>query len=337
MKRETSIDLLRCVGLFFVNSVHCFLKNGFYNEPQVGGMIWAADCFRWLFYSCNGIFLLLTGYLKSTSPYKKDYYKSLIPILMGYLLTCVITYPIRHFLLDETLTLEAWINNFFAFGNYAWYLEMYVGLLLISPLINCILNQIKDEKQLIGLVGLMVFMTALPSATVLPVVPDFWVDMYPVTYYVIGAAIRRIQPKVKWWVCLGLLALTVMGLGGISVYTTDEGFSKGFTQGYGGFWATLIATLVFLSLYRVTLPEKLGKVITWLSAGCMEGYLLSIVLDRSLYALLPQWHSPEKYWLLYICVTIPIFIISITAGHLVHTISVKLSGLIPGYKKKITA
>lgn len=337
MKRETSIDLLRCVGLFFVNSVHCFLKNGFYNEPQVGGMIWAADCFRWLFYSCNGIFLLLTGYLKSTSLYKKDYYKSLIPILMGYLLTCVITYPIRHFLLDETLTLEAWINNFFAFGNYAWYLEMYVGLLLISPLINCILNQIKDEKQLIGLVGLMVFMTALPSATVLPVVPDFWVDMYPVTYYVIGAAIRRIQPKVKWWVCLGLLALTVMGLGGISVYTTDEGFSKGFTQGYGGFWATLIATLVFLSLYRVTLPEKLGKVITWLSAGCMEGYLLSIVLDRSLYALLPQWHSPEKYWLLYICVTIPIFIISITAGHLVHTISVKLSGLIPGYKKKITA
>ena len=67
--REPGIDLIRCVGLFFVVGVHSFLKNGFYYEPQVGAVMWAADSVRWLFYCCNGIFLLLTGYLKSTKPF----------------------------------------------------------------------------------------------------------------------------------------------------------------------------------------------------------------------------------------------------------------------------
>ena len=76
LKRETGVDLVRCVGLFFVNGIHFFLKNGFYSEPQTGAAMWMADCFRWLFFSCNGLFLLLTGYLKSEKPFHKDYYKS---------------------------------------------------------------------------------------------------------------------------------------------------------------------------------------------------------------------------------------------------------------------
>ena len=57
--RESGIDLIRCIGLLFVVGVHSFLKNGFYSVPQTGGLIWAADCFRWLFYGCNGIFMML--------------------------------------------------------------------------------------------------------------------------------------------------------------------------------------------------------------------------------------------------------------------------------------
>ena len=37
--REPGIDLIRCVGLFFVVGVHTFLKNGFYYEPQVGAVM----------------------------------------------------------------------------------------------------------------------------------------------------------------------------------------------------------------------------------------------------------------------------------------------------------
>ena len=41
-EKEPGIDLLRCVGLLFVVSVHFFLYNGFYYEPQIGLRMWLA-------------------------------------------------------------------------------------------------------------------------------------------------------------------------------------------------------------------------------------------------------------------------------------------------------
>ena len=61
------------------------------------------------------------------------------------------------------------------------------------------------------------------------IIPNYWSSMYPVTYYVIGAAIRRIKPRVKIWEGLGLALLICMGLGAVSIISTDQGFSKGFT------------------------------------------------------------------------------------------------------------
>lgn len=324
MKRETGIDFVRVLGLLFVNGIHFFLKNGFYSVEQVGLTVWGANCFRWLFFSCNGIFLLLTGYLKSTKPFTKDYYRSLLPILVGYGLTCLITYPIRHFALGERLSVFEWIGNFLTFSNYSWYLEMYIGLILFSPLLNLALAQIKEERTLLAITGVLFVLTALPSITGINLIPDYWVDFYPVTFYVIGAAIRRLQPNIKLWQGLSVLAMVVMFMAWISLISTDEGFSSGFIQSNGGFWNTVVATLVFLTFYRVKLPERAGKVLAWLSQGVLEGYLLSLVLDRSLYGAFRQWHSPEHYPVLFLCATVPIFLISILAGRAVHALSVRL-------------
>lgn len=325
MKREPGIDLVRVLGLFFVNGIHFFLKNGYYGVEQIGFTVWGANCFRWLFFSCNGLFLLLTGYLKSTKPFTKDYYRGLIPILVGYALTCLITYPIRHFALGETLSIFEWIGNFLTFSNYSWYLEMYIGLILFSPVLNLALTQIKEEQVLLTVTGVMVVLTALPSITGINLIPDYWVSFYPVTFYMIGAAIRRIQPKVKLWQGSLAIALVVMFMAWVSLIATDKAFSSGFTQSNGGFWNTVVATLVFLTFYRVRLPERVGKALGWMSQGVLEGYLLSIVLDRSLYGAFRQWHSPEHYPMLFLCATVPIFLISILAGRAVHTLSVRLS------------
>ena len=81
----------------------------------------------------------------------------------------------------------------------------------------------------------------------------------------------------------------------------------------------------FLTLYRVQLSGKMGKVFAWLAGGCLEGYLISLVLDRSLYAMVPQWHSPEHYGKLFLFVTVPIFAISILSGKAVHTFAGRIS------------
>ena len=94
-KWEAGVDLFRILGLLFVNSLHACLYNGFYNLPQEGADVWLANSFRWLFYGCNAMFMLLTGYLKSAKTWNKHYYRGLYTVLVGYVLTCVISYPIR--------------------------------------------------------------------------------------------------------------------------------------------------------------------------------------------------------------------------------------------------
>ena len=71
--------------------------------------------------------MLLTGYLKCEKPLSKSYYRSLLPIMVGYLLTCLVTFPIRHFLQGDQMSLYQWLELMVTFGNYAWYIEMYIG------------------------------------------------------------------------------------------------------------------------------------------------------------------------------------------------------------------
>ena len=73
-KREPGIDLIRCLGLLFVCCLHTFYFNGFYFQPQTTAVMLIADGFRWLFYCANGIFMMLTGYLKTTQPFGKVIY-----------------------------------------------------------------------------------------------------------------------------------------------------------------------------------------------------------------------------------------------------------------------
>lgn len=331
-QRETGIDLLRCVGLLFVVGVHSFLKNGFYSHPQTGTAIWLADSARWLFYCCNGIFMMLTGYLKSTKSFTKGYYRSLLAVLIGYFMTCVVSFPVRHFLLDEKLSILQWLEKMITFANYGWYVEMYIGLMLISPGINMVLEKMDSKKKLLGLTAVMLLVTAFPSITKWNVLPDYWVALYPVTYYVIGGVIRRLQPGISPWKGLLLTVLYALGMGGISVLSTDGAFSDGFSQGYGGFWVTGLTTLVFLTLYRVRPKKALEKVSAWAAGGCFEGYILSRLLDVWVYDLLKQWHAPEKYWLLFICVTVPVFIFAVVSGKLVHGMAQWLMAL--GKKQK---
>ncbi len=342
MKRQSGIDLIRITGLFFVVGVHQFLYNRFYYEPQVGFWMWSADVWRWLFFCCNGIFMMMSGYLRCNKTELHDCYRGLVPVLVGYTLCCLMIFPVQA-LLGEKLPLlsfeadqESWISRFVSFGNYAWYIEMHIGLVLISPMINLGLKQMKD-KTLGIFANIMVFVTSAHYLTALDLIPNYWSALYPVTYYVLGAAIRRLQPRWKPWQGILMAVSISMLLAGISIITTDEGFSKGFTQGYGGIWTMLTAAFVFLGLYRVKVGKGTAKVLAWLSGGVFEGYLLSKIFDLWTYPLVKQWHTPVKFWLVFLVITVPTFICSLLLGKLVSMTAEAISRKIPWYQKKIKA
>ncbi len=321
MKRESGADLFRIMGLLFVNTLHACLYNGFYYEAQQGAAMWAANSVRWLVFGCNAMFMLLTGYLKSASPWNRKYYKSLVAVLVGYVLTCLISYPIRYFCLGEKEVLSTWLTWFVTFSNYAWYVEMYIGLFLFSPLINLALDQIQKPKRLWMVTAGLLIITVGYSATTMDLLPDYWGALYPLTLYTLGAVIRRTKPKIPVWLCLPVAALTAMGLGFATMKTATDGFYSGFSQGYGGFWVVLMVTMLFLGVYRLRVGERTGRVLAWVSGGVFEGYILSRLLDVWIYDTVRQWHSPEHYPLIFLWITLPVFIVSLLSGKIVNMLS----------------
>ena len=329
MKREPGIDLIRLTGLFFVVGVHFFLYNGFYYAPQKGWAIWLADCVRWLFFSCNGIFMMLTGYLRSRKPLGPGYCRCLIPVLLAYFLVSFVSIPIRHLVFHEEYTLAEWTYKLLSFGGayYGWYIGMHVGLILLSPVLNIAVS-VSDRKTLLLLVGSLLTATALPSVTDLSLLPTWWEGCYPLTYYLLGAAIARLQPRVRPVPCLAAAAATAVFLGTVTYYTAPDTIDGAFVQGYGGFWITLIALFVFLGLYHLSPGPRICRVLCWAAGTFPEGYLLSHLLDAWAYNLFPRWKTPGAYPLLFVCVTVPIFLCSIPAGKAMHFLAVRISGRI---------
>lgn len=332
-KREPGLDLLRCLGLLFVVTFHSFLNNGYYFEPQVGLSMWLAGSFRWLSVSCIGLFLMLTGYLKSENTSLKSCYRGLVPVLMGYFLVSVITIPIRHFVFGDVQPLSVWLTRLFSFSAvyYGWYVEMYIGLILLCPFVNIALRHLQGTKALLCFAAVMLVITALPGATPLVIFPDYWRSIYPLTYYILGAVIRRLQPKIHPWIGItGAIAMSAL-LGAATVLSTDGVLSQALVWEFADLWITFIVLCLFVSLYRVRLRPLYCRILAYGASGCYGGYLVSHLFDAWCYKLIPQWKTPKHYPLLFFCVTVPIFLVSIFLGTLLQ----KVIGVLPAPRKGV--
>lgn len=195
-KREPGLDLVRCVALLCVVVFHSFLYNGYYYQSQTGLAMALAGSVRWLSTACIGLFLMLSGYLQSTKTDVKACWRGVLPVLIGYVLAAAISIPVRHFCFGEIYTAQQWLLKFVEFGGvyYGWYVEMYVGLALLMPFLNRAMSRFNDHTLLM-FAGVLLVLTALPGATPLSIAPDHWRSIYPLTYYVLGALVRRHSEK----------------------------------------------------------------------------------------------------------------------------------------------
>ena len=335
-ERKPGLDIIRILGLLFVNGIHFFLYNGFYSARQEGASLLVANTARWLFYGCNCLFMILTGYLKCHKTLSKRYYRSIVPILIGYFLYCAIAFPIYHFLLNDPQTFGGWLDRMVTFGNYAWYLEMYIGLFMIAPFLNLAINGLKTKAQLLWLNVTMISVTILYTVSTLNVLPDYWGAMYPITCYVVGATIRKLDLKLHPLLGIGGSLLSALFLGLLTIFTTEdrEVFNDGYTVGYGGIYVVIMMAFLVIGLHHVKLGRRTSKVLAFFSGGVLEGYMLSRLWDVWVYYKFPQWRNPEHWLLLFVAVTIPIFLTSLIAGKGVHTVSGLLTKLILPKGKK---
>ena len=341
-KREQGIDLLRGIALYFVISVHFYLYNGFYQEPVEGMTMWGASCFRWLFYCCVPLFLLISGYLKGDKPVSRRYYGSLIRILLSFLLISGISIAFKAGYLGQEKTPVQWIGEVLNFkaANYSWYVEMYIGLFLLVPIWTAGFQSVRTKRGrdifMLSWIALTFFPSLLcqiPAGnTILNLVPDYWISLWPFAYYMLGCYIRKYRPSPPMWICISLAAAVCIAMGSMTYLSAAGGvFGDGVGGGYSNFFVMVLSVLLFLCFYRISVPNRVwAKVWEWVSRLSFDAYLLSWIWDQIFYEVFITEIEPGSYPVYYGRICMPVFLLSLASAVPVYLLSDALSGRIKG-------
>lgn len=289
--RKTGLDLVRAFAILFVICVHFFLKTEFYSTPLLGNNMYLQVSLRMSFLICVPLFIILTGYLQIEKTPTKSYFKKIIPILVVYLNYSIIAILVREYYFKENHTALEWFAMILSFeaDSYSWYVNMYIGLFLLSPYINILYKNINTRTQKIILIAILLFITGVPDflnhkLRGILFFPDFWVTIYPITYYLIGCYIREYQIKLnKVW---GLIALFIVILFEmfIEVHYAMGGIFKGMSGYYSSLLIAIHSVIFFLIFYDMNIKVNfVSKSLTLISLLSLDIYLASNITDRFVY------------------------------------------------------
>ena len=195
---DTSIGFARTVAAFLVAYVHSFLTEtgsvSYYHTPMSGMLMGVATMLRWLAFCCVPLFMLLTGFLCVHRTSFKDNIKRLIPMLGSFVIVCMLHLLFRRFYWNIPISPQYIMSIVFDM-DLAWYLEMYIGLVLLQPFLNILWMKL-DQKQRGTLICILLALTTLGSITE-NLLPTWWVTLYPLTYYFIGAWLREYPLTIR--------------------------------------------------------------------------------------------------------------------------------------------
>lgn len=313
LNRSAGLDVVRCTAILFVIAGHFFLNthaqgivyNSFWIFPQ--GML------RTLFMTNVPLFLILTGYLNINKTVNRKYYKAMLSVILSYLFISAVTILFRIRFMDEHMSVTQWVLKITDFSaiNYAWYIEMWIGLFLLTPFLNTLWKNIATKRHKHVLIISLYLLCALPdmfNRYGVHLVPGYWEAIYPLVFYFIGAYIReyQLQPGRSF---LMLLILACCMINPLFNFLLVKNHSMIQVIGDGnGVVGIPLATMIFLLLYRCNVRGVLfRKIFESVSRVSLDMYLASYMFDLAAYAYFrPYININPEQSIIWIFIVVPI-------------------------------
>ena len=285
-KRDINVDVSRLFAFCSVVAVHIFWNSGFYDTPVIGERMAFMVILRTFFMICVPLFLLITGYLYSERSIIinklniKKHILKLLRIVYIYITSVFFICIFYKYYLGESISIiESTLIKALDFTEYSWYVNMYIGLFLMIPFLNILWANIEDREGHLILIGILLFLTMAPcifnaydlqtptalltpwiSTSYTQIVPDWWTDLYPITYYYIGAYFRK-YVNFKKCNTKKLFAILILAVLAFGIYNTWRSYSIKFITGiwcnpWGSFQNTCMSILAFLIINSIEWPLK---------------------------------------------------------------------------------
>ena len=288
-ERFANIDLIRCIALYFIPSIHFFMHTGFYNLPVNSNLMYIMTVVRTMSMMCIPLFLLITGFLMSKKTFGRGNFKGLIRILSIFFIYKVFVFIYKAIVRNNVLGPIDFIIDLSSSSEYSWYVGIYIWLYTIIPLLNIIFKKCgeKWQKQALVLAAIGVIILPTYANYYHKSMPDVFVSLYPIAYYYIGAYIREYNTKDKKYQCLALFVLSLLLSSIINILVSyNKNLVFNAMNDWGGFENALTSTFLFLFLTKL----NLGK------APAAVKSLLKIVANLSFGAYLSTWFFDDYFY-----------------------------------------
>lgn len=321
--RLAGLDIIRCLAIFSVIAGHFFVLNTPFRETifDASGML--GQGLVYLLFNATGVplFIMMTGYLNAHKvECNRKYYKGMGRVLISYLLFSAIAILFRKYYLYEDLTWIQWGLKILDFSAipYGWYIEMWIGLYLLTPFLNLLYKAIPTQKQKLILLVTLYVLTALPDLLNrygLHLVPGFWQSVFPLTYFFIGSYVREYEPELKGKKIV-VAIIAILAICAINPVFTML-FAKEHTMiqiagGSNGVFGTIIAVLTFILLYKIDIRNVwTKKVLTHISLLSLDMYLCCYIFDKIFYPyFIERYFVDQAQFGIYFFVIVPLVFVA---------------------------
>lgn len=295
--RNAGIDLIKVLAVLFVISIHTIGNLHVLAMDMQGVRAFVIVVFRYFVMSSVPLFLMITGYLQAHKTPCKRYFLGLVPVVLSYLFiaACGAVYNMQ---MDASITWDVALVSIFDFtaNNYAWYVEMFIGLYLLIPFLNGGYEYLGERKKKFWLLAILVFITIAPSIMSIfrtperafEIIPNHWIEFYPVCYYMIGVYIREYRPRMNLFVSLGC-ALASAVIPTILVFIASDGgaYVDWILNGFYSVSSMLTALFVFLAFYDKEIKSRpVCFALKAVAVSSLDIYLFSNLVEKLVYPYL---------------------------------------------------
>lgn len=341
-KRLIGLDIVRTLAIICVIGGHFFniSSNTDFNSWSFTGVgMFLLGMLQTFTYIGVPLFLMLTGYLNinKTEPTRK-YYHGIWRVLITYLFFSVVAICYREVFIGEHKSVLQWCHAIAYFGAnpYAWYIELWIGLFLLTPFLNKMWHAIESKRHRQILLATLFICSAVPDFTNrygYQLMPGYWVDAaYPLLCFFLGCYFRTYKPTYKpQKVLLIILALCLFNPVGSLILAPGQPMLhlQGDPQ---GIISMPIAVCTFLLLYQTDLQGRgVRALVTKISLLSLDMYLAAWMVDQIVYpAFKAQFgDGPDMLVPLY-----PVIVTTLVAGCFVvaYTKDVLFKGMTSAWK-----
>lgn len=286
-KREVGGDIARTIAVILVPLVHFFGLTFYYNTNFDSTML-LPTAIRWLGICAVPLFMIISGYFKVNSSFTKKHYFAIIPLLCTHIVISTIRIWVDYHFHGEVID-TTYILDRLLYFKYGWYIRLYIGMLLIMPLINIGYKNIGDKWKKEVIILTLVGLNALGPLT-FDVVPSSWLILYVFGYYLIGCYLREYKVKINYLTgILGVVAILAIVSFATCIHCDGDVFDWSFigyqgNSGYSAMVTVFISMLIMVMCLNINFNNKIiSFVFKAISLVSLEMYLFSQMFDGFVY------------------------------------------------------